>query len=68
MVCSEGSTFPCVIKLCRFNTVAPDKIFIYTVLYSEWPFKPQGEVNCPAIPPHPGNQTQIENIQPPILV
>lgn len=39
-----------------------------SVLYGEWPFKPLGEVNCPAIPSHPGNQTQIENIQPPISV
>lgn len=39
-----------------------------SVLYGEWPFKPQGEVNCPAIPSHPGNQTQIENIQLPISV
>lgn len=39
-----------------------------SVLYSEWPFKRPGEVNCLAIPPHPGNQTQIENIQPPISV
>lgn len=38
------------------------------VLYGEWPFKPLGVVNCPAIPPHSGNQTQIENIQPPISV
>lgn len=38
------------------------------VLYGEWPFKPPAVVNCPPIPPHPGNQTQIENIQPPLSV
>lgn len=42
--------------------------YIHLYCIVEWPFKPPGEVNCPAIAPHPGNQTQIENIQLPISV
>jgi len=37
-------------------------------LYIEFPVKPLGEVNSLAISPHQGNQTQIENILPPISV